>query len=72
VRDFLDLFEKMVEMLRQLGRRMGMFEIYARLYPTSERLRESLVDAYVTFLDFCQETKAILTDTKSKKLLCKC
>jgi hypothetical protein len=67
----LDLFEKLVEMLRQLGKPLGMFEIYARLYPSSTRLKESLVDAYVAFLEFCEETRAILNDANPKKSQCK-
>jgi hypothetical protein len=58
-------------MLRQLGKRLGMFEIYARLYPASRRLKESLVDAYVAFLGFCLETKTILNDAKCKRSSCK-
>jgi hypothetical protein len=70
IREFSELFEKLVGMLRRLGKHLSIFEVYARLYPTSKRLKESLVEAYTAFLDFYSETKTILTTAKSKHSLC--
>ena len=71
VREFIDIFEKLVEMLRQLGKQLGMFETYARLYPTSYRLKQGLVEAYSAFLNFCLETRNIFNENRTKKSLCR-
>ena len=57
-------------MLHQMGRELESFETYARLYPKSQRLKSSLVDAYEAFLAFCLATKKLLSkDLKSSKCL---
>jgi hypothetical protein len=69
--EFIDFYEKLVDMFRRLGKSLGRFEIYARLYPTSERLKESLVDAYEKFLDLCLKSKSVFAEKSPKRLKCK-
>jgi hypothetical protein len=69
--EFIDFFEKLVDMFRRLGKSLGRFEIYARLYPTSERLKESLIEAYEKFLDLCLKSKSVFAEKSSKRLKCK-
>jgi hypothetical protein len=61
----------MVEMLSRIGKQMGMFVIYAKLYPSSQRLRERLIEVYVSFLDCCNQAKSLLTETKPKSFFSK-
>jgi hypothetical protein len=68
--EFIDFFEKLVDMFRRLGKSLGRFEIYARLYPASERLKGSLVDAYEKFLSLCLMSKSVLAEKSSKRLKC--
>ena len=69
--ELTDFFEKLVDMFRRLGKSLGRFEIYARLYPTSERLKQSLVDAYEKFLTLCLMSKSLFAEKSSKRLKCK-
>jgi hypothetical protein len=68
--EFIDFFDKLVDMFRQLGKSLGRFEIYAQLYPKSERLKGSLVDAYEKFLSLCLMSKSVFADKSSKRLKC--
>jgi hypothetical protein len=68
--EFIDFFEKLVDMFRRLGKSLGRFEIHARLYPTSERLKESLIEAYEKFLDLCLKSKSVFAEKSSKRLKC--
>ena len=59
-RSYLDIFEKLLEMLHKLSRELELFETYARLYPTSSRLNFSLANAYEAYLEFCLASKNLL------------
>lgn len=59
----------MAEMLSRIGKQIGMFEIYAKLYPSSQRLKERLIEAYASFLDCCIQVKALLSEERPKRSL---
>ena len=58
-------------MVQKLGKSSGRFDVYARLYPRSNRLKEVLTVAYVRFLEFCLYAKKAFAEGKSKKARCK-
>ncbi|KAH8790716.1 ankyrin repeat-containing domain protein [Hyaloscypha finlandica] len=66
--DFIDFFERIVDMFRRLGKSLGRFEIYARLYPTSERLKSALVEAYGKFLGICLLCKGVFKEKSAKRM----
>ncbi|OQU98276.1 hypothetical protein CLAIMM_04085 [Cladophialophora immunda] len=67
LRDFLDLFDKLADMLQRLARQLALFDLYARLYPHSTRLRESLVEGYDAYLEFCLSVVKMLEGGSSRK-----
>jgi hypothetical protein len=69
--DFIDFFERIVDMFRRLGKSLGRFEIYARLYPTSERLKPALVEGYGKFLGICLLCKGVFKEKGAKRMKCK-
>ena len=56
-------------MLSRVGKLLGMFEIYAKLYPSSQRLKERIVDAYASFLECCLQVKLLLYEAKPRSSL---
>lgn len=69
--EFIDFFEKIVDMFRRLGKSLGRFEIYARLYPSSSRLKFSLVNAYEKYLGLCLMCKTVFAEKTTRRVKCK-
>ncbi|KIW22478.1 uncharacterized protein PV07_12362 [Cladophialophora immunda] len=57
-------------MLQRLARQLALFDLYARLYPHSTRLRESLVEGYDAYLEFCLSVVKMLEGGSSRKNRC--
>ncbi|KAK5045237.1 hypothetical protein LTR84_009343 [Exophiala bonariae] len=53
--DYLEFYENLLDMFRQLGKTLGRFGIYARLYPRSDRLKSSLIAATFVIIDALDE-----------------
>ena len=54
-------------MLGRIGRHLGTFEAYSRLYPQSERLKNSLLASYEAFLSFCLTCRGMLNEAHSDR-----
>ena len=54
-------------MLGRIGRNLGTFEAYSRLYPHSERLKNSLLASYEAFLSFCLTCRGMLNEAHSSR-----
>ena len=54
-------------MLGRIGRHLGTFEAYSRLYPHSERLKNSLLASYEAFLSFCLTCRGMLKEAHSDR-----
>ena len=54
-------------MLVRIGRHLGTFEAYSRLYPHSERLKDSLLVSYEAFLRFCLTCRGKLNEAHSHR-----
>jgi len=68
--EYIDFFERLTDMFRRLGKSLGRFGIYARLYPDSDRLRLALIVAYEKFLQLCLQSKSLFKETQAKRLKC--
>ena len=58
---------QLVDMLGRIGRHLGTFEAYSRLYPQSERLKISLLASYEAFLSFCLTCRGMLNEAHSDR-----
>ena len=54
-------------MLGRIGRHLGTFEAYSRLYPHSERLKSSLLASYEAFLSFCLICRGMLNEAHTSR-----
>ena len=58
-REFGKYFEKLIDMFERIGDVLPRFQAYERLFPSNERLVQSLSTAYVDILKFCSDVKAV-------------
>ncbi|OMP82771.1 Vegetative incompatibility protein HET-E-1 [Diplodia seriata] len=70
--DSTDMFEKIVDMLTDIGYALPHFRDYERLFPSHERLLVAISEAYLMVIYFCTDIKELLIGSKiSLTLACK-
>lgn len=58
-REFINYFEKLVEIFTRIGDVLPRFKVYEKLFPNHESLTHALSDAYVDIIVFCSDAKAV-------------
>ena len=63
-REFGKFFDKLLDMLTQIGDVLPRFEIFERLFGRHELVVEALSDVYVDIVTFCADTKEVFRKGK--------
>lgn len=62
-----EFFEKLIDMLLQIGNCLPQFQDYERLFSNHDRLLLRLSDAYLNMVRFCKEVKCLFKTAKGRK-----
>ncbi|KKY13458.1 putative zinc finger protein [Diplodia seriata] len=62
--DSTETFEKIVDMLKEIGEALPHFRDYEQLFPSHERLLVAISDAYLMVIYFCTDIKELFGAAK--------
>lgn len=62
-----EFFEKLIDMLLQIGNCLPQFQDYERLFSNHDRLLLRLSDSYLNMVRFCKEVKWLFKTAKGRK-----
>ncbi|KAK0666772.1 ankyrin repeat-containing domain protein [Cercophora samala] len=65
-REFGEYFEKLAQMLENIGTILSRLERYPTLYPDNENIKAPMVDIYIAIFEFCAQAKHVFRVGKEK------
>ena len=65
---FSEYFEKVANMLQQIGFMLKIFRRFPKLYPHNDHLASAIVDVYQKIFEFCAKARKVFFDARERRI----